>query len=82
MPESSKWWVATRVAGAIAAAVVVLFLLWPASGVDTNPPQCFSTFGYSVPCGSGLALGMAAVSALGGWLGTGALIRRWSSRGH
>lgn len=45
------------------AAVVVLLLLFPASGIDTQPPECYSMFGYSVPCGGGLAVAAAAATA-------------------
>ena len=38
------------VAIALLAGLVVLVLLFPASGVDTLPPECFSVFGYTVPC--------------------------------
>ena len=76
MPEPSKWWAAGRVGAAMAAGVVVLLLLLPAYGIDTDPPQCFSTFDYSVPCGAGLAFGAAAVAGAGGWLGAGAFLRR------
>ena len=79
MHEPSKWWAAGRVVAAMTVGVVVLVLLFPAYGIDTDPPQCFSTFDYSVPCGAGLAFGVAAVAVVGGWLGVGVLIRRRSS---
>lgn len=79
MHGPSKWWVAGRVVAAMAVGVVVLVLLLPAGGIDTDPPQCYSTFDYSVPCGAGLAFGVAAVAVVGGWLGVGVLIRRRSS---
>lgn len=72
----------TAVACAL-AAVVAFVLLLPASGVDTEPLEGFSTFGYVVPCGlgpeqshgeafavSGAALSAALVgirSAVGRW---------------
>ena len=43
------------------SALLVAFLLMPVSGVDTEPPVCFSALGYSVPCGPGWGLGAAAV---------------------
>jgi hypothetical protein len=52
--------VAALVAG-LGSGVLVLLVLLPVSGIDTNPPVCFSTFGYTVPCGSGLASGAALV---------------------
>lgn len=53
------------------AAVFVFVLLVPFSGNDSDPPECFSVFGYVVPCGfgpeqrhgSGFALGGAVVAA-------------------
>ena len=39
---------------AVSVGLGVLIPLLPAGGVDTDPPQCFSTFGYTVlrqwPC--------------------------------
>lgn len=35
------------------AAVVVFVLLFPSEGIETDPPECFSLFGYVVPCGFG-----------------------------
>ena len=54
------------VAVALVAGVVVLLLLFPSSGVVPIPPQCFSLFGYSVPCDAGAAT--AAVVGLALWL--------------
>lgn len=55
------------IAAAIAAAVLVQLLLAPFSGVDTLPPECYAYFGYVVPCGSGLWIGVAlAVAAVVG----------------
>jgi len=54
-------------AAGLASGFLAFFLLLPASGIDTNPPVCYATFGYTVPCGSGLAFGVAlAVSLLVG----------------
>lgn len=65
--------------GVVAVAVLVLLLLTPASGVDTNPPECYSTFGYVVPCGNGLSIGLALACA--GVAGLAAsLVARRSSR--
>lgn len=64
------------VAGLGSAALVVLLLL-PVSGVDTNPPVCRATFGYTVPCGSSLAFGGALIiGLLVGVLAHRALVRR------
>jgi hypothetical protein len=43
----------TTALGAVLGALVVFVLLFPASGHDTDPPECFSSFGYVVPCGFG-----------------------------
>ena len=53
----------TKVALALVAGIAVLVLLFPASGIDPLPPQCFSVFGYSVPCGGGLAVAAGAATA-------------------
>ncbi|MFP5331096.1 MAG: hypothetical protein ACLGHX_01835 [Acidimicrobiia bacterium] len=37
----------------LVAAVIVFVLLLPVSGQDSDPPECFSVFGYVVPCGLG-----------------------------
>ncbi len=47
----------------LVAGLVVLVLLAPASGVDTQLPQCWSVFGYGVPCGAGLSLAAGAATA-------------------
>jgi len=48
----------------LGSCFLVLLLLLPVSGIDTNPPVCYATFGYTVPCGSGLAFGAALVVGL------------------
>ncbi len=55
-------WVA--VVSAVAVGILVLLLLFPASGVDTQPPECYSAFGYVVPCGDGLSFGLALAGAV------------------
>jgi hypothetical protein len=63
------WSIAAKVAIAVLAGLVVLVLLFPVSGVDTQPPECYSVFGYSVPCGDGVAVAAgAAVAAVIGVL--------------
>jgi len=47
------------VLSAAAGGVLVFLLLLPTSGIDTDPPECYSIFGYVVPCGAGLSLGLA-----------------------
>ena len=38
---------------AAAAALIGFVLLIPQGGADTDPPECWSYFGYVVPCGFG-----------------------------
>jgi hypothetical protein len=52
------------VVAGLGSALLVVLLLLPVSGIDTNPPVCYSTFGYTVPCGVGLAFGAALVVGL------------------
>lgn len=82
MPRPTRQAVAVRIATSLAAALLTLFVIHPAGGIDTDPPQCYSTFDYSVPCGSGLGFGVAAVVAIVVWFGFGALLRRgtWPGR--
>lgn len=58
-----------KVAVAVLAGLIVLVLLFPASGVDTSPPQCFSAFGYTVPCEAlpwpAVAAGAATAAVVG-----------------
>lgn len=61
-----------KVGVALIAGLVAVLVLLPWSGIDTDPPECFSMFDYTVPCGSGLAFAagaaVAAIVALGFWL--------------
>ena len=43
----------TTIVTAVLAALLVFVLLLPWSGNDSDPPECFSVFGYVVPCGLG-----------------------------
>lgn len=52
---------------ALAAGLVVLVLLFPGSGIDRQPPECYSVFGYVVPCDAWVA--WAAAVAIGGLFG-------------
>jgi len=45
------------------AGFAVLLLLFPGSGIDRQPPECYSMFGYTVPCDGGLAVVAAAATA-------------------
>lgn len=49
---------------ATAAGLLVLILLAPTSGTDTQSPECTSAFGYPVPCGWGLSVGAAVATAV------------------
>lgn len=49
---------------AVVAGILLYLLLVPASGIDRDPPECYSTFGYVVPCGAGLSLGFALAAAV------------------
>lgn len=55
------------IAVALSTAVLVHVLLATTSGIDTQPPECYSYFGYVVPCSSGLWVGLAlAAGAVAG----------------
>jgi len=54
---------ARTIAVALFAGLVVLLLLFPASGVDSDPPVCRSMFFYVVPCGAEVAWAAAAATA-------------------
>ena len=58
------------VAIALLAGLVVLVLLFPGSGIDRQPPECYSVFGYTVPCEAGwaVAAGAATAAVVGLWL--------------
>lgn len=57
---------------ALLAGLLVLLGLFPASGVDTQPPVCYSYLFYEVPCDRWVAPVAGAVTAglvgLGFWL--------------
>ena len=61
--RQGTWSTAAKVAIAMLAGLVVLVLLFPASGVDTQPPECYSVFGYTVPCGGGVAVAAGTATA-------------------
>ena len=67
-----------RLAIALLAGFAVLVLLFPASGIDPIPPQCFSVFGYNVPCEArpwpAIAVGAATTAVV--WLVLGLMDRR------
>ena len=57
------------IAIALVAGLVVLLALFPASGVDTLPPECYSMFGYVVPCDAWIS--WVAGAAVAGLVGVG-----------
>lgn len=58
---------------ALLAGLAVLLLLFPGSGIDRQPPECYAMLGYVVPCGSGLAV--AAAAAVAGLVGVALWIK-------
>jgi hypothetical protein len=58
---------------ALLAGLVVLLLLFPGSGIDRQPPECYSMFGYVVPCDAWVAWVAAAAAA--GLVGLGLSLR-------
>jgi hypothetical protein len=52
---------------ALLAGLVVLLLLFPGSGIDRQPPECYAVFGYVVPCDARVA--WAAMAAMAGSVG-------------
>ena len=53
----------TTIVVALVAGLVVLLLLFPASGVDKDPPVCRSMFFYVVPCEAWIAWTAAGAAA-------------------
>jgi drug/metabolite transporter (DMT)-like permease len=78
---------ATAIAAAL-AAVGVFVLLLPYSGNDSDPPECFSLFGYVVPCGLGPeqthGIGFAVAGAVlsAGLVGVGWAVSRVQAARH
>jgi len=54
---------ARTVAIALVAGFAVLLLLFPASGIEPQPPVCYSMFGYVVPCDAWVAWAAGAATA-------------------
>jgi len=71
----------TALASAL-AAVVVFVLLFPSWGNDSDPPECFSVFGYVVPCGFGPEQSHGVGFALAGAVLSAALIGVGSALGR
>lgn len=55
----------------VVLGLVVLLLLFPSHGVDTDPPQCWSVFGNPSPCGRWVGLGAGVVAGAIGWFALG-----------
>lgn len=70
------------VIGAVAGIAAVLWRM-PMTGVDTQPPVCWSTFGNVVACGSeGSAFGFAVTAVLASGAITYVVARRLRARSH
>jgi len=61
--KQGAWTTVAKVTVALLAGLVVLVLLFPASGIEPIPPVCFSVFGYTVPCDEGWAVAAGAATA-------------------
>ena len=48
---------------ALLAGLAVVLLLFPGSGIDRQPPECYSVFGYVVPCDAWVAWAAGAATA-------------------
>jgi hypothetical protein len=48
---------------ALLAGLAVVLLLFPGSGIDRQPPECYSMFGYVVPCDAWVAWAVGAATA-------------------
>ena len=66
----------------MAAALVVFVLLLPWGGNDSDPPECFSVFGYVVPCGPGPEQQHGEGFALAGALVAAGLVAAGSAVGR
>jgi hypothetical protein len=64
-----------RIAAALLAGLAVLVLLFPVSGILPVPPECYSVFGYTVPCELWVAIVAGAATALVTGVLLGAAIR-------
>lgn len=63
----------------VLAGAVVMILLFPYYGIDTDPPECYAVFDYVVPCTDWFAPvgALAAAGLVGLGIAVGA---RWSGR--
>lgn len=62
--RQGRGWTLVKISAVVGLGIVALVLLFPASGNSRQPPECYSVFGYSVPCGAEVAV-VAAVLAAG-----------------
>lgn len=67
---------------AVLGALLVLVLLIPSGGSDTDPPECFSVFDYVVPCGFGPEQSQGAGFAAGGAVVAALLVGAGSAAGR
>lgn len=51
------------IAVALLAGLAVVLLLLPGSGIDRQPPECYSVFGCVVPCDAWVAWAAGAATA-------------------
>ena len=63
MDRQGHQWTRAKVAIALLVGLGVLVLLFPGSGTAPLNPQCFSVFGYGVPCNSAVAGAAGAATA-------------------
>ena len=63
MAKRSTWPSARMIIRALLAGLVVLLLLFPGSGTTAQPPVCYSTFGYVVPCDAWVSWAAGAATA-------------------
>jgi hypothetical protein len=72
---------ATALAAVFGALIVFVFLL-PSRGVDSDPPECYSYFGYVVPCGLGSEQDHGAGFAVAGTTAAALLVISGSAAGR
>jgi hypothetical protein len=48
---------------ALLAGLAVVLLLFPGSGIERQPPECYSMLGYVVPCDAWVAWAAGAATA-------------------
>ena len=57
------------VVASVLGALIAFVLLIPSRGIDSDPPECYSYFGYVVPCGLGVEQDLGS-----GFAGAGAVM--------